>query len=176
MARSCRALQGPDHRRDLGGARTLSDADRDAGDLQFDPGDAGSRRRAGRDRCASAASGSGVGSATRAGTKLIAVGTCAASSARRASRRQPKTCCGVSPWRRATTVTTAPARSVSSRTAALASADQTRRPPEPLMTSSASVQTYAQFQPRADPHAPKQWLSASKLVTPTEKADRDSAY
>jgi hypothetical protein len=36
-----------------------------------------------------------------AGTKVIGVGSCAASRARRASRRQPNTCWGVTPWRRA---------------------------------------------------------------------------
>lgn len=70
-----------------------------------------------------------------AGTKAIGVVSCAASRARRASRRQPNTCWGVTPWRRATAETTAPGTRVSSRIAALASADQTRRPLPPVITS-----------------------------------------
>ncbi|WP_458351525.1 amidohydrolase family protein [Methylobacterium amylolyticum] len=77
----------------------------------------------------------GYPDATRV-AKPVATGTCPASSARRASRRQPNNCCGVSPWRRATTETTAPGQSVSSKTAALASADQIRLPPAPLTSSS----------------------------------------
>ena len=58
-----------------------------------------------------------------------------ASSSRRASRRHPKTCCGDSPWRRATSETAAPGTKVSSRIRALASADHRRRPPAPLIIS-----------------------------------------
>ena len=70
-------------------------------------------------------------SSTIAGTKLGP-----ASSLRlRASRRQPNNCCGVSPCRRATTDTDAPASSVSSTIRALSSTVQRRRPPAPVINS-----------------------------------------
>lgn len=53
----------------------------------------------------------------------------------RASRRHPNNCCGVSPWRRATTDTTAPGPSASATIRALSSIVQRRRPTAPVMTS-----------------------------------------
>jgi hypothetical protein len=88
-----------------------------------------------RDRRVDPRDGSALGSVTTAGTKAIGTAGPGPSRARRACLRQPKTCCGVSPWRRATTDTTAPGTSVSSRIAALASADHSRRPAAPLMIS-----------------------------------------
>jgi hypothetical protein len=56
--------------------------------------------------------------------------------ASRAWRRHVNTCCGVSPWRRATSETTAPERSVSATTRALKSSVKRRRRPVPVITSS----------------------------------------
>ena len=54
----------------------------------------------------------------------------------RACRRQPNSCCGVSPCRRAISETTAPGASVSSMIRALSSAENRRRRPVPVITSS----------------------------------------
>jgi hypothetical protein len=56
-------------------------------------------------------------------------------SALRPSRRQPNNCWGVSPCRRATTDTAAPASSLSATIRALSSTVQRRRPPPPVITS-----------------------------------------
>src|SRR5262245_509376 len=53
----------------------------------------------------------------------------------RASRRHPNSCCGVIPCCRATSETTAPGCSLSSTMRALASGDQRRRRPTPVITS-----------------------------------------
>jgi len=53
----------------------------------------------------------------------------------RARRRQSKTCCGVSPCRRAISDTTAPGTSVSSTIRAFSSPDQVRRRTSPVITS-----------------------------------------
>ena len=55
---------------------------------------------------------------------------------RRACRRQVNTCCGVSPFRRATSETIAPGTSVSSTIPALKSSENWRRRPVPVITSS----------------------------------------
>src|SRR3954466_5814680 len=54
----------------------------------------------------------------------------------RACRRHVNTCCGISPWRRATSETTAPGKSVSSTISALSSSENRRRRPVPVITSS----------------------------------------
>src|SRR5215467_7972559 len=53
----------------------------------------------------------------------------------RASRRHPNSCCGVIPCCRATSETTAPGCWLSSTMRALASGDQRRRRPTPVITS-----------------------------------------
>ena len=54
----------------------------------------------------------------------------------RASRRQPNTCCGVAPCRRAICETTAPGANVSSTMRAFSSRDHARRRPLPVINSS----------------------------------------
>ena len=92
------------------------------------------RRCAGRCETAVVGSGTGAGASTTAGTNARHSPP-SSLGAIRASRRQPKTCCGRKPCRRATSETTAPGANVSSKIRALSSADHRRRPPAPLMTS-----------------------------------------
>jgi hypothetical protein len=77
------------------------------------------------------------GGAAAVGSGTITAGTKAGSVAAvlRASRRHVNTCCGASPWRRATTDTTAPGTSVSSTIRARSSTLQRLRPIAPLITS-----------------------------------------
>jgi hypothetical protein len=78
-----------------------------------------------------------AGGAATVGSGTITAGTMAGSVAAvlRASCRQVNSCCGASPWRRATTDTTAPGASVSSTIRARSSTLQRRRPIAPLITS-----------------------------------------
>ena len=76
----------------------------------------------------------GKADSTTAGTNFGAPVSLAAG--RRACRRQVNTCCGVSPFRRATSETTAPGTSVSSTMPALKSSENWRRRPVPVITSS----------------------------------------
>src|SRR6185437_4375953 len=76
----------------------------------------------------------GNAGSTTAGTNFGA--SAAIATGRRACRRQVNTCCGVSPFRRATSETTAPGTSVSSTIPALKSSENRRRRPVPVITSS----------------------------------------
>ena len=91
-----------------------------------------------RSGCAPArrAARTGGGVSTTAGTNCGASMSVLAPAGRRACRRQPNTCCGVSPCRRATSETTAPGTSVSSMIRALSSSENRRRRPVPVITSS----------------------------------------
>jgi hypothetical protein len=53
----------------------------------------------------------------------------------RTSRRQPKSCCGLSPFRRATYETLAPGFKLSTRMRAFSSVDHRRRRPVPVISS-----------------------------------------
>src|SRR3954452_20765000 len=77
----------------------------------------------------------GGGVSTTAGTNSGAAVLQHGASGCRACRRQPNNCCGDSPWRRATSETTAPGASVSSTRRALSSAEKRRRRPVPVITS-----------------------------------------
>jgi hypothetical protein len=70
---------------------------------------------------------------TTTGTKL-ATGTCL-----RACLRRLKSCCGLNPWRRATSETMAPLSRLSMTTRALTSDGQRRRRPTPVITSTRSM-------------------------------------
>ena len=104
-----------------------------------------------------------AGCASDSGAITAGTKTCGAAAAWRASRRQVKSCCGVSPWRRATTDTTAPGTSVSSRIRARSSALQRLRPAAPLITSKR----------RTLPSGSSLWSSLD--TKRSSKADRHSA-
>ncbi len=84
---------------------------------------------------AAVASGAGAGGLVTTGTKLGSAVVVALTSARRACRRQSKTCCWLTCQRRATSVTLAPGSAVSATILAFSSSDQLRRRPGPVRTS-----------------------------------------
>ena len=92
-----------------------------------------SQRRRGDDDFAAAGPVAGVADhvSTTAGTNNGSVFAAAA----RALRRQPNSCCGESPCRRATEQTEAPLVKLSATIFALSSAPQARRRPAPVKTS-----------------------------------------
>src|SRR6185437_1403401 len=97
----------------------------------------------------------------------------------RACRRQVKTCCGVSPRRRATSETTAPATSVSATTSLLKSSENCRRRPVPVITSSrrtsvaSGLSVWSSVDISRSPSRDQQNRPSRRL---TERWDHHSAY
>lgn len=132
-ARRTDQLQGSHHCRYRLGFRAAADPHADTFDFNLDAARAPSHRVSASAAVQREGRAGNVGSTT-AGTNFGASASLAAGW--RACRRQVNTCCGVSPFRRATSETTAPATSVSSIIPALKSSENWRRRPVPVITSS----------------------------------------